>query len=108
MMNEMSTPTVHLQAQMMMCAQVMKKKGKFIPDLVMAGGFVNETQIYKSMAMSNLGDEPLIKAIAMARAPLLTVMKSANFMKLAETHLPAASPPPMARPKTSYRGPGAW
>lgn len=86
MMNEMSTPTVHLQAQMMMCAQVMKRKGKFIPDLVMAGGFVNETQIYKSMAMSDLGDGPLVKAIAMARAPLLTVMKSANFMKLAETN----------------------
>ncbi|MCG7841371.1 MAG: FMN-binding glutamate synthase family protein, partial [Methanomassiliicoccales archaeon] len=86
MMNEMSTPTVHLQAQIMMCAQVMKKKGKFIPDLVMAGGFVNETQIYKSMAMSNLGDGPLVKAIAMARAPLLTVMKSHNYLKLAEAN----------------------
>jgi glutamate synthase domain-containing protein 2 len=90
MMNEMSTPTVHLQSQMMMCAKVMKKKGKFIPDLVMAGAFVNETQIYKSMAMSNLGDGPLVKAIAMARAPLLTVMKSYNYVKLAESNqLPA-------------------
>lgn len=86
MMNEMSTPTVHLQAQVLMCAQIMKKKKKFIPDLVMAGGFVNETQIYKSMAMSNMGDGPLVKAIAMARAPLLTVMKSQNFVKLAETN----------------------
>ena len=86
MMNEMSTPTVHLQAQVLMCAQIMKKKRKFIPDLVMAGGFVNETQIYKSMAMSNMGDGPLVKAIAMARAPLLTVMKSQNFVKLAETN----------------------
>ncbi len=77
MMNEMSTPTVHLQAQIMMCAKAMKKKGKFIPDLVMAGGFVNVTQIYKSMAM--------------ARAPLLTVMKSYNYVKLAEANsLPAS------------------
>ena len=90
MMNEMSTPTVHLQAQIMMCAKALKEKGKFIPDLVMAGGFVNETQIYKSMAMSNLGDGPLVKAIAMARAPLLTVMKSYNYVKLAEANsLPA-------------------
>jgi glutamate synthase domain-containing protein 2 len=86
MMNEMSTPTVHLQAQAMTCARVMKKKGKFIPDLVMAGGFVNETQMFKAMALGDLGEGSLVKAIAMARAPLLTVMKSANFLRLAETN----------------------
>lgn len=86
MMNEMSTPTVHLQAQAMICAKAMKEKGRFIPDLVMAGGFVNETQIYKAMAMGDLGEGSLVKAIAMARAPLLTVMKSANFLRMAETN----------------------
>ncbi len=59
MMNEMSTPTVHLQAQMLACADILRKKGKFVPDLIMAGGFVNETQMYKSIAMSNLGGAPL-------------------------------------------------
>jgi len=84
MMNEMSTPTVHLQAQVMMAAQALKNQGRFIPDMAMAGGFVNETQIYKAMAMSNLGDGPLFKTSAMARAPLTTVMKSKYFVKLAE------------------------
>jgi hypothetical protein len=41
--------------------------------------------MFKSIAMSNLGDGPVIKAIAMARAPLLTVMKSGYFTRLAES-----------------------
>jgi hypothetical protein len=84
MMNEMSTPTVHLQAQVMTCAAILKKQGRFVPDIIMAGGFVNETQMFKSMAMSNLGDGPLVKGIAMARAPILAAMKSAYFARLAE------------------------
>jgi len=85
MMNEMSTPTVHLEAQVLMCAEILRKKGKFVPDICFAGGFTNETQMFKSMAMSNLGDGPLVKAIGMARSPLLTVMKSKHFLELAET-----------------------
>lgn len=85
MMNESSTPTIHLEAQVLKCVQILRKHGRFIPDIAMAGGFVNETQIFKSMAMSNLGDGPVIKAIAMARAPLLAVMKSTYFAKLAES-----------------------
>ena len=90
MMNEMSTPTVHLEAQVLMCAEIMRKKGKFVPDICFAGGFTNETQMFKSMAMSNLGDGPIVKAIAMARSPLTAVMKSQYFARLAETgKLPA-------------------
>jgi hypothetical protein len=85
MMNEMSTPTVHLEAQVLACAQILKKKGKFLPDMVMAGGFVNEGQIYKAMAMSNIGGGFYIKAIAMARAPILAAMKSTYFAKMAES-----------------------
>jgi len=83
MMNEMSTPTVHLEAQILQCAQILQKKNKFIPDMIMAGGFVNETQMYKSMAMSNIGGKPLIKGIAMARAPILAAMKSQYFARQA-------------------------
>jgi len=36
--------------------------------------------------LGDLGEGSLVKAIAMARAPLLTVMKSANFLRLAETN----------------------
>ena len=84
MMNEMSTPTVHLEAQVIMAASILKKQGRFIPDICFAGGFTNESQIYKAIAMSNLGDGPLVKAVGMARAPLTAVMKSKHFTKLAE------------------------
>jgi hypothetical protein len=85
MMNEMSTPTVYLEVQVLKCAQILKKKGRYVPDISMAGGFINETQIFKSIAMSNFGSGPFVKAITMARAPLTAVMKSSYFIELAKS-----------------------
>jgi len=84
MMDEMSTPTVYLEAQVLKCANILKKKGRFVPDLVMAGGFISETQIYKAIALSNYGDGPMVKAVLMARSPLTAVMKSSYFAQLAQ------------------------
>jgi glutamate synthase domain-containing protein 2 len=84
MMNEMGTPTVYLEAQVLRCARILKENGRYVPDISMAGGFINETQIFKSLAMSNFGDGPFVKAITMARAPLTAVMKAAYFVELAE------------------------
>jgi len=83
MMNEMSTPTVHLEAQFLACAKILRDQGRYVPDMIMAGGFVNETQMYKSIAMSNIGGAPLIKGIGMARSPILAAMKSQYFGRLA-------------------------
>ncbi|MCL2785634.1 MAG: glutamate synthase-related protein [Methanomassiliicoccaceae archaeon] len=85
MMNEMSTPTVHLCAQVVECARILKERREFVPDISFAGGFVNETQMYKAMAMSDLGDGPIVKSIGMSRTPLLAVMKSSHYVKLAES-----------------------
>lgn len=91
MMQECSTPTVFLQAQVLKCAELLKKKNKYVPDIAMAGGFVNETQIFKSISMSNFGDGPYVKSIAMARAPITAVMKASYFTELAERNeLPVA------------------
>lgn len=84
MMNEMGTPTVYLEAQVLKCAEILKKKGKYVPDIVMAGGFIDETQIFKAIAMSNFGNGPYVKAILMGRAPLTAVMKASYFAELAE------------------------
>jgi glutamate synthase domain-containing protein 2 len=84
MMDEMSTPTVYLEAQVLKCANILKKKGRFVPDLVMAGGFISETQIYKAIALSNFGDGPMVKAVLMARSPITAVMKSSYFVQLAK------------------------
>ena len=90
MMNDCSTPTVYLQAQVMNCVKIMKENGMYVPDIAFAGGFVNETQIFKSMAMSDLGSGPTVKAIAMARAPITAVMKAEYFSELSKKNqLPA-------------------
>jgi len=85
MMNECATPTVYLLAQVLSCIGILRARGHFVPDIAIAGGFVNETQIFKAIAMSNLGDGhgPCVKAVAMARAPLTAVMKSDYFAELA-------------------------
>jgi len=84
MMQDCSTPTIYLEAIVLDAVKILKKKGKYIPDIVIAGGFVNETQIFKSIAMSNFGEGPYVKGVAMARAPLTAAMKSEYFVKLAE------------------------
>jgi len=91
MMDEMSTPTIYLEAQVLKCAEILRKKGRHVPDIVMAGGFIEETQMFKAIAMSNFGHGPYVKAILMARAPLTAVMKSSYFVELArEGKLPKA------------------
>jgi hypothetical protein len=84
MMDEMSIPTVYLEALVLKCAQILKRKGRHVPDLVMAGGFIEETSIFKSMAMSNFGDGTLVKAVLMGRSPITAAMKSNYFKQLAE------------------------
>jgi hypothetical protein len=91
MMDEMSIPTVYLESLVLRCAQILKKKGRYVPDIVVAGGFISETQIYKAIAMSNFGDGPLVKGVLMARSPLTAVMKSSYFVELAKQNkLPRA------------------
>jgi glutamate synthase domain-containing protein 2 len=83
MMDEMSIPTLYLQTLVMQCAQILKRKGKYVPDLVMAGGFIEETSIFKTIAMSNFGNGPLVKAVLMGRSPITAAMKASYFKQLA-------------------------
>ncbi len=84
MMNEMGVPTIYLEALILKGANKLKKMGRYVPDISMAGAFINETQIFKSIAMSNFGDGPLIKTVTTGRSPLTAVMKAAYFCELAE------------------------
>jgi len=84
MMNEQGTPTVYLEAQVLKCAEILRRRGKYVPDIVMAGGFIDETQIYKAIALSNFGEGPYVKAILMGRSPLTAVMKASYFTEMAE------------------------
>jgi hypothetical protein len=73
-----------LEAQVLKCAEILKKKRRYVPDIVIGGGFINETQIFKAIAMSNFGEGPYVKANLMARAPITSVMKSTYFVELAK------------------------
>ena len=84
MMNEMNLPTVYLEALVLKCAQILKNKGCYVPDLIMAGGFIEETAILKAISMSNFGEGPLVKAVLMARSPITAVMKSSYFLQLSQ------------------------
>ncbi|MCX8152142.1 MAG: glutamate synthase-related protein [Archaeoglobaceae archaeon] len=84
MMNEMGIPTVYLEALVLKAARILKKKGRYVPDISIAGGFINETQIFKAIAMSNFGEGPMVKTVTIGRAPLTAVMKAEYFVKLAK------------------------
>ncbi|MFX0180888.1 MAG: glutamate synthase-related protein, partial [Candidatus Hodarchaeota archaeon] len=73
MMNEGSIPTIYLEALVVGCLDMIKKKNPNVrlPTITIAGGFANETQIFKALAMG----APYIKCIAMARAPITAAMK---------------------------------
>ncbi len=49
----------------------------------MAGGFIEETSIFKTIALSNFGDGPLVKAVLMGRSPITAAMKASYFKQLA-------------------------
>jgi len=82
MMDDMSIPTVNLEAMVLTCANILKKKGRYVPDLVMAGGFIVESQIFKAIALSNFGEKPLVKGVLMGRSPLTAAMKATYFAEL--------------------------
>ena len=76
MMNEGSIPTTYLEALTVGCLDMIKQKtpSAKIPSVAIAGGFANETQMFKALAMG----APYVNCIAMARAPITAAMKSKN------------------------------
>jgi hypothetical protein len=74
MMNEGSIPTAYLEALIVGCIDMIKKKNPnaSIPSIAIAGGIANETQMFKALSMG----APYINCIAMARAPITAAMKA--------------------------------
>ncbi len=74
MMNEGSIPTTYLEALVVGCLDLIKERNPnvSIPTIAIAGGFANETQMFKAFAMG----APFVKCIAMARAPITAAMKA--------------------------------
>ncbi|MBM7856154.1 glutamate synthase domain-containing protein 2 [Desulfohalotomaculum tongense] len=70
MMNEWGVPTVYIQALLTKYLDKLAAQGRYVPPVVIAGGFTLEDHMYKGLAMS----APYVKAIGMARSPLTAAM----------------------------------
>lgn len=77
MMNEWGIPGVELWSLLHKYCERLAKKGEYVPDIILAGGFTLEDQIFKGLALV----APYVKAIGMARAPLAAVMVAKTLGK---------------------------
>jgi len=80
MMNEWGVPTVYLQCLAYNQAKFLSDKGKYIPDMAIAGGFTLEDQIIKGLALGS----PYFKVIGMARSPITACMVGKTISKKIE------------------------
>lgn len=80
MMNEWGIPTIYLQSIAYQFASQLKAKGKYVPDLAIAGGFSLEDHIFKALAMG----APFFKAVCMGRALMIPAFVGKNIQKWAQ------------------------
>ncbi len=70
MMNEWGVPPVELHSLLYQYVDKLAKKGEYVPDIAVAGGFTLEDQIFKGLSLG----APYVKLVGMARAPLAAAM----------------------------------
>lgn len=85
MMNEWGIPTFYLQALMYDFCEQLTKRGMRVPCIAMAGGFSDEPNVFKAIAMGS----PYVKAVCMGRGLMIPAMVGKNIgMWLKEGVLP--------------------
>jgi len=77
MMNEWGIPTIYLQALAYKFASQLKAKGRYVPDMAIAGGFSLEDHIFKALALG----APHFKAVCMGRALMIPAFVGKNIKK---------------------------
>ena len=75
MMNEWGVTTLYLQSLVNEFVAKLQKRKIRVPDLAMAGGFSDETHIFKALAMG----APNFKAVCMGRALMIPGMVGKNI-----------------------------
>jgi len=87
MMNEWGIPTVELISLGRQYCDRLAKRGEYVPDVAVAGGFILEDQILKGLALG----APFAKLIGMARGPLAATMVGKTIGKrIAQGKIPAS------------------
>ena len=82
MMNEWGVPGIELWSLLHNYCERLAKKGEYVPDIVLAGGFTLEDQMFKGFSFA----APYVKAIGMARSPLAAVMVGKTIGKAIESN----------------------
>jgi glutamate synthase domain-containing protein 2 len=77
MMNEWGIPTIYLQSLAYKFASQLKAKGRYVPDMAIAGGFSLEDHIFKALALG----APYFKAVCMGRALMIPAFVGKNIKK---------------------------
>jgi hypothetical protein len=70
MMNEWGVPALELHSLLYQYAERLAAKGRYVPALAVAGGFILEDQIFKGLSLG----APHVKLVGMARGPLAAAM----------------------------------
>ena len=70
MMNEWGIPTFYLQCLTYEFCERLKRRGIRVPDIAMAGGFSDEPNVFKAIAMGS----PYVKAVCMGRGLMIPGM----------------------------------
>jgi glutamate synthase domain-containing protein 2 len=85
MMNEWGVPTVELHSLLYQYAKRLADKGRYVPSIAVAGGFILEDQIFKGLALG----APFVKLVGMARSPIAAAMVGKTIGRaIAEHQLP--------------------
>lgn len=79
MMNEWGIPTIYLQSIAYNFAKELASRGRYVPDLAIAGGFSLEDHIFKALALG----APYFKAVCMGRALMIPAFVGKNIQKWA-------------------------
>ncbi|HNY89543.1 MAG TPA: glutamate synthase-related protein [Methanoregulaceae archaeon] len=77
MMNEWGIPTFYIQSLAYEYCELLKKRGIRVPNIAMAGGFSDEPNVFKAIAMGS----PYVKAVCMGRGLMIPGMVGKNIEK---------------------------
>jgi glutamate synthase domain-containing protein 2 len=75
MMCEWGIPSIYLHSMAVELADILAKKGEWVPDLAFAGGFSSEDHVFKCLALG----APHVKAVCMGRALMIPGMVGKNI-----------------------------
>ena len=80
MMNEWGIPTFYIESLAYQFAERLRQRGIRVPDIAIAGGFADEANVFKGLAMGS----PYVRAVCMGRALMIPGMVGKNIGKWLE------------------------